>query len=211
MRLESEVERMALLVHEVRSPVAALAAIAEAMREERLDRKAVQELSRLAFRACRSIERIVGDAALGSLRLERTAVRRLLEDAVAAARLEGAAVVLGEAPDVEIQADAVRLRQALDNLIRNAIAHSQATSAVVVAAHVDESTLLIAVSDTGRGIPPADQQRIFEPGARLDGREEGRGLGLPVVRAVAEAHGGTATVASEPGHGATFTIALPLR
>jgi two-component system, OmpR family, sensor histidine kinase BaeS len=198
-----------LLVHEVRSPVAALVAIAEALREDDVDPGSLRELSGLAVRACRSVERIVGDAALGSIRLERVDIRELLEDAVTAAALEGGRVRLSAAPEVELDADPVRLRQAVDNLIRNALVHSGAGSDVVVGAERGRGSILVSVSDAGRGIAADDQARIFERGARLDARE-GSGLGLDVVRHIVEAHRGTVTVASELGRGATFTIVLPV-
>jgi signal transduction histidine kinase len=67
----------------------------------------------------------------------------------------------------------------------------------------------VSVSNDGEGIPPEEQARIFEPGVRLDRERPGSGLGLTVVRAVVGAHGGEVSVDSEPGAGATFTIALP--
>jgi signal transduction histidine kinase len=202
-------ERMTLLVHELRSPVAALAAIAEALQDGEIDDELVRDLAGLALRACRSIERIVGDAAVGSLETEPIQLVRLLEDAVAAAALAGGDVRFQGAPDVELDADPVRLRQALDNLIRNALLHSGSDAPVVVSAELAERRLRISVSDAGRGIERADHARIFERGVRLDAGE-GSGLGLDVVREIVVAHGGTVGVESELGMGATFTVELPL-
>jgi signal transduction histidine kinase len=108
-----------------------------------------------------------------------------------------------------LQADAVRLRQALDNLIQNAAVHSPA-AVITVRRRTETGSLLISVSDDGPGIDPAEQERIFEPGSRLDRVRPGSGLGLAVVRAVAEAHGGRVDVVSTVGEGATFTIVLPI-
>ena len=209
----SQSERLALLVHEVRSPVAALAAIAEAVCEDSGEPVALRELAGLAVRASRSIDRIVGDASLGSLRIERVDLRRLLQDLVTAAVLEGCHVRLSGGRNVELDADPVRLRQAVDNLIRNAVVHSGSSTDVVVRTDRDErsGSVLIVVSDSGRGIDPRDHERIFERGARLDGGTRGSGLGLDVVREVVAAHGGMVTVDSELGRGATFTITLPER
>jgi two-component system sensor histidine kinase BaeS len=203
-------ERLALLVHEVRSPVAALAAIADAARDE-VDEGSLRELARLAVGAVRSIERIVVDAALGSVRVERVDLGLFLQDVVAAAALRGGEVRLVVDEDIELDADPVRLRQAVDNLIRNAIVHSGSLAGVVVRAAREERSVLIDVTDYGRGIARADQQRIFERGTTLDGASAGTGLGLDLVREIAGAHGGTVTVDSEPGSGATFTIAIPMR
>ena len=207
MTTGSRSERFALLVHEVRSPVAALAAITEALREDGVDQSSLRELARLALGAARSVERIVGDAALGSISVERVDLGRLLHDAVTAARLGAARVRLSAEPDLEIDADPIRLRQAIDNLVRNALEHSGSREEVVVRAESCDESVLISVSDSGRGIALQDQERIFERGERLEGA--GSGLGLDVVREIATAHGGSVTVDSEIGRGATFTLTLP--
>jgi signal transduction histidine kinase len=203
-------ERLALLVHELRSPVAALSAISDALADEREDGDSLRELVRLALVACRSAARIVADAALGPLELGEVDVEEVVHDAVAAAVLEGGevrATIDGGLP--RVSADEVRLRQALDNLVRNALMHSGSSGEVVVSARRDGDSICISVADRGRGISPDDQARIFEPGARLDPSAEGAGLGLAVSRAIARAHGGTLTVESTPGAGAVFTIVLP--
>ena len=108
-----------------------------------------------------------------------------------------------------VQADPSRLGQALDNLVVNALVHGGAGEPVVVAVIAD-TTLRVAVSDKGPGIPPDDLERIFEARVRLDPeRSEGSGLGLALARAIAEGHGGSLSVASSPGSGATFTLSLP--
>ncbi|TML73905.1 MAG: HAMP domain-containing histidine kinase [Actinobacteria bacterium] len=203
-------DRLALLVHEVRSPVAALTAIAEALADGEFDRGAVRELARLALGACRGVDRIVGEAALGPLRLAEVDVQILVRDAVAAAVLGGAhvrATIENELPRIDV--DPVRLRQAIDNLIGNAVAHSGSTAEIVVRARSDGDSVRISVTDSGRGIPRAAQVRIFEPGARLDPGQPGSGLGLAIVQSIVRAHGGLVSVESTPGLGAVFTILLP--
>ena len=212
MSARSDGDRLAFLVHEVRSPVAALSAIAEALADGDLDEGTQRELAGLALAACRGIERVVGDAAVGSVRLEEVDVGRLVRESVAAAALGGASVrplISSDLP--RINADPLRLRQALDNLVANAIAHSPPGGDVVVSAGVGEGEgeILLSVSDSGGGIPVEEQDRIFEPGVRLASGRPGAGIGLAVARAIAEAHGGTLTVESVPGRGATFTLALP--
>ena len=103
----------------------------------------------------------------------------------------------------------VRLRQAIDNLIGNAVAHSGSTAEIVVRARSDGDSVRISVTDSGRGIPRAAQVRIFEPGARLDPGQPGSGLGLAIVQSIVRAHGGLVSVESTPGLGAVFTILLP--
>lgn len=204
-------DRLAVLVHEVRSPVAALSAIAEAFADEELEGSARLELLRLAIAACSGIERVVLDAALASVHLERVDVGALVRQVVATATLAGARVQTEVAPDLpRIMADPLRLRQALDNLMTNALTHAGSGGDVVVSGGLSETLVLVSVSDSGAGVPLADQERIFEAGVRLDAGRAGSGLGLVIARAIAEAHGGRLTVRSTPGEGATFTIALPV-
>lgn len=205
-------DRMAVLVHEVRSPVAALSAIAETFADANLEGSVRRELARLAIAACRGIERVVADAATASVRIEKVDTGALVRAAAFAAGLGGTRVEARVAPDLPlVDGDPLRLRQALDNLVSNALTHSGSEGEVTVSATSEGGEVLLAVSDTGVGVPTAEQDRIFAAGVRLDSRRPGSGLGLAVARAIAEAHGGTLTVASEAGEGATFTIALPVR
>lgn len=202
-------EQWALVVHEVRSPTAALAAIV-GVGTGGVDDASLRTLLDLSLAACRSIERILTDADLGSLRLEVVDVADIIRDAALSASLGGARVrteLDGDLPLVH--GDRVRLRQAVDNLIENAVSAAGPAGNVLVGARAGARTVIVTVSDSGGGIPVEDQARIFEPGVRLDATSDGSGLGLAIVRAVAEAHGGAAAVESSPGHGATFSIALP--
>jgi two-component system, OmpR family, sensor histidine kinase BaeS len=205
-------DRLGLLTHELRSPVAALVAIAETVAERggELDSRMLRRLLRLAVAAARDVERIVADAAPTSLRPEPVDPTRLVVDAVAAARLSGAAIRVEMEPGLPtVEADPVRLRQALGNLIDNALAHSPAGREIVVSARSAGDGVELAVADEGEGISPAEQQAIFQPGVRFADRP-GEGIGLAVARAVAEAHGGRIAVESSAGAGATFRLVLPL-
>jgi two-component system sensor histidine kinase BaeS len=205
-----EPDRLGILVHEVRSPVAALRAIAEAARLEDFEPSAVRNVVALAVAACRGIERIVTDVAVASVRIEVVDAASLVQDAVAAASLTGVRVRADvRSGFTSVAADPLRLRQALDNLISNALVHGSPEGEVVVSAAIAGTHVLLAVADTGEGIPPDEQTRIFEAGVRLDRETPGTGLGLAITRAIAEAHGGTLTVESAPGRGSIFTIALP--
>jgi len=202
-------DRLAVLVHEVRSPVAALSAIAETVGVAGLQHEARSELVRLALSACRGIERIVADVAITSLHVETVDLAALIADAVATARLRGAVVQTDVAADLPcLEADPERLRQALDNLLANAVTHGRGAGVVVSAVAVD-GVVKISVEDDGPGIPRADLEKIFDPGVRLDRTRPGSGLGLAVTRGVVEAHGGRVEVVSSAGHGTTFTIELP--
>jgi two-component system, OmpR family, sensor histidine kinase BaeS len=206
-----DANRLAVLVHEVRSPVAALSAIAETFVEPELAEGARLELVRLSISACRGIERLVADVTVASIQTEPVDSERLVRDSVSAASLRGVLVEASLAPDLPvIEGDPARLRQVLDNLISNAVRHGP-PSGVVLVRVVSDEMLRISVSDTGDGIPLEQQERIFDAGVRLDPRSPGMGLGLTLARAIAEGHGGSLTVTSAPGEGATFTLALPLR
>ena len=208
-RHDSETERLAILVHEVRSPVAALRGIADAAEPDDAE---LPLLVALATAACRGIARIVRDAAPASVELEDVDPGRLVHEVAASAALAGARVrAVAPSGLPGLRADPVRLRQALDNLVSNALVHASPVDAdVVVSADVAGGVVRLSVTDAGEGIGIEDQSRIFEAGARLDDDRPGTGLGLAVARAIAEAHGGTVTVESTPGRGSTFTIALPV-
>lgn len=204
--------RLAVLVHEVRSPVAALSAVAETVADLPRDDSMRRELVRLALDATRAIERIVMDLAVASVRMEPVQLEALVRDAVASFAVRGANVVAeGVDGPLVVDGDPVRLRQVLDNLIANALAHGASESTVKVRTTGSKDGVAIAVSDTGSGIRPEDLARMFELGVRLDARTSGSGLGLTLSRAIVGAHGGVLEVESTPGEGSTFTIVLPAR
>ena len=205
-----DAERLAVLVHEVRSPVAALSAIAEALDGD-TDVDTRREFVRLVTLACRGVERVVADVAVASIRFEPVDPEQLVRDVVAFAVVRGAdfeLTVVGELPAID--ADPFRLRQALDNLIANALVHGSAEGPVSIRAEA-ASAVLISVTDCGHGIAAEELDRIFDVGVRLDPASRGSGFGLPLARAIVNGHGGSLTVTSSPGEGTTFTIALPLR
>ena len=203
-------ERLAVLVHEVRSPVAALSAIAESFAGPEIDSEVRRELVRLAALACRGIERVVTDVAVASIRLEPLDAVGLAEDVVSSAALRGGGVELVAERVPTVLGDPARLRQALDNLVGNAVVHGGADGTVVVAVGADDS-IRISVTDAGPGIEQEQLERIFDVGVRLDPEANaGSGLGLAVARAIVEGHGGTLTVTSSVGVGTTFTISLPI-
>jgi signal transduction histidine kinase len=198
---------LAVLAHEIRSPVAALTAIAGAYRAA--DRTKRLQLVALAVAAVDSIERLLADPLLISHRTERLDAGVLAAAAAAAAALGGAPVVATVEHDLVVDGDRARLRQALDNLVANALVHGPAGSVVRVDAYAAGGAVVLAVTDEGGGIEAAEVARIFEPGVRLDPERPGSGLGLAVVREVAASHGGTVEVESSPGRGSAFRLVLP--
>ena len=111
--------------------------------------------------------------------------------------------------DAVVLGDAERLRQALDNLIGNAIGHSSPDDAVTVTTRSSGGSVVVEVADRGEGIAAADLERIFEQGVRATSSRPGSGIGLAVVREIAREHGGEIEVESSPGQGATFRLVLP--
>jgi signal transduction histidine kinase len=112
-----------------------------------------------------------------------------------------------------IEADERRLKQALFNLVSNAIKFTPAGGSIRLEARLDDGDLILAVADTGVGIPAADQKRVFEKFERGNpySREAGAGLGLSLVKSLIELHGGSVAIASEPGSGTTILCRLPAR
>ena len=108
--------------------------------------------------------------------------------------------------------DAQRITQAVVQLAQNAVRHTEESDTVAIGSRVDAAAVHLWVRDTGPGIAPADQEHIFDRFYRGgDHTSDGSGLGLSIVRAIAQAHGGWVAVDSVPGQGATFTLTLPRR
>ncbi|TDE18938.1 HAMP domain-containing sensor histidine kinase [Actinomadura sp. 6K520] len=131
----------------------------------------------------------------------------------AAAEAAELALTVEVAGRPHLEADPVRLRQAVGNLLANAVRYTPAGGRVTLRAYGDGDDVLIEVADTGPGIAPEHLPHVFDRFWRAEKsrsrRTGGSGLGLAIVRQLAEAHGGSAAVRSEPGRGATFTLRLP--
>jgi signal transduction histidine kinase len=110
-----------------------------------------------------------------------------------------------------ITVDRQRLTQAMMNLVQNAIRHTRSHDTITLGSAVKENYAYLWVRDTGEGIAPEDQARIFERFARAaQPDQEGHGLGLAIVNAIVVAHGGWVELESRLGHGSTFTLLIPL-
>jgi signal transduction histidine kinase/CheY-like chemotaxis protein len=124
--------------------------------------------------------------------------------------LEAEAIQAGD-----LTADEGKLKQVLYNLLSNAIKFTDEGGRVTVEAHRYEDFVRLTVADTGVGIAPEDQERIFDEFQQVDGgparRFEGTGLGLALTRRLAELHGGRIWLESEPGHGSRFHVELPIQ
>jgi signal transduction histidine kinase len=118
-----------------------------------------------------------------------------------------------EPGDITVRGDERKLRQVVFNLLSNAVNFTPAGGRVELAATMPNGVVEVAVSDTGPGIAPDDQELIFEEFRQargdVDGRHEGTGLGLPLSRKLIELHGGRLWVESIVGEGSTFRFTLP--
>ncbi|WP_426505572.1 ATP-binding protein [Dactylosporangium sp. McL0621] len=143
----------------------------------------------------------------------RDAVGQVLDAHRSAAAAGGVRLTQTGDEDPEAFVDPVRLRQLVGNLVANAIRHTPPGGSVTARSAVADGRLVIEVADTGPGIAAADAPRVFDRFWRADRSRSrssgGSGLGLPIARQIARAHGGDLTVTSDPGHGATFIADLP--
>jgi signal transduction histidine kinase len=186
-------EGLQLVAHELRSPVAALAALAGAAAE--LPAGERPRALALAFAAARDIERILRDADPGSLRREQVDLAALVGEL----RADVVDVFVAGRPLVE--GDPTRLRQVLANLVENGLRHG---SSVTIRVGERDGVVVVDVTDDGPGVDPTVD--VF---ARGVSGAESSGLGLWVGRTIAEAHGGSLELGLEPGPGARFRLSLP--
>lgn len=209
--------------HELRTPLSGVRAYAELFKRG-ADRRpadlarAMEGISRESERMSVLVQDLLLLARLDDGRpLEQEPVEL---DEVAREAVETARAVEPERP-IELQVepavvlgDRERLRQAVDNLLGNVRSHTPPDSPATVSVSRVNGNALLEVRDSGPGLTEEASQRVFERFWRADPTRSrsrgGVGLGLAIVSAVADAHGGTASAHSEPGKGATFRITLPL-
>lgn len=209
--------------HELRTPVAGIQATAEHLLRDDPDRAAREAALLTLVRETRRAGRLVDDLLTMArvdrgLDLRRQAIDLVdLVDGVLAARRHAHPVATlrraGSAASVE--ADPDRLAQVVGNLVDNALAATGDRGAVDVRVSRAGREVHVDVADDGPGVPEAERERVFERLVRLDARGPGSGLGLPISRGIARAHGGDLvclpTPVSATGSGATFRLSLPDR
>ena len=221
---------VANISHELKTPIGAIAILSEAVEGAADDPEAVRHfagrLNKETARVSEMVSQIINLSRLQSdqpmMTPQQVDVCHVLADAVERNReladnREVNLVVKAE-PDLEVQGDPAQLIDAVSNLIHNAIVYSNPRARVAVSSRlvhdVDGDRADIAVADNGIGITDEDQRRIFERFYRVDyarSRDNGgTGLGLSLVKHIAQAHGGSVDVWSKVGQGSTFTLSIPL-
>lgn len=217
---EREARFLADASHELRTPITAL--VAEL--EHTLARPRSSAEQHLALERSLRVAIHMYELASNLLTLQRTRVgerlaRAPLELLEVASDVVDRMMPLAAAKGVSLEVngvpartlgDRVLLSRLIENLIGNAIKYTPAGE-ITLEVHPEASTAVLTVRDTGIGIPADKMSHLFEPFNRADpSHRDGYGLGLAVVRGVAEAHGGTVTVSSVVGEGTTLTVRLPL-
>ncbi len=222
-RLAAMGELAATVAHEVRNPLNAVGMTAQRLRREFLaatpadgpERGELEELVSVMTAETQRIDRIVQQfleyARPPRLAPERTDLDALVREAAERARS------LAEARGVRVEVEAAeagaavldpaQLRQALDNLVRNAVEATPQGGRVVLSARREGAERFVEVRDTGRGIEPDQLPRIFD--LYFTTKADGTGVGLAVTQQIVTAHGGTIEVLSRPGEGTTMTVRLP--
>ena len=217
---------VATLAHELRNPLAGIVTALRALERFGVPDQAL-ELCALIGRQVKHLTRLVEDVldmtrlrhGTVSLRHEPVdlaeVVRAAVEMLLAAGRHREHDVALRARGSLTVNGDATRLEQVVRNLLDNAVKYSPAGTRVDVTLECSGDTAILRVRDEGIGIDPAMLSRLFDPYAQAEPAGEhaagGLGLGLPVVRAIVEAHGGTITASSAgAGTGSEFAVRLPL-
>jgi signal transduction histidine kinase len=217
---------VSLVSHELRGPMASVIGCAQTLRRRWRELAPAQRESFLALIEGETarLAALIGDV-LDTSRIEagtfpfhfaQVDIEELVQEAAEVVSLGQDDVALRThvaSPLPPVRGDRDRLRQLLLNLLTNAVKYTVAGDEVEVEAATEDGALAVSIRDHGPGIPFEQQRLVFEKFGRVNhgGKSTpGAGLGLFIARSIAEAHGGTLVVESEPGAGATFTLRLPL-
>ena len=212
--------------HELQTPLTILKGELEvALRSERSSTEyehvltsALEEIDRISDLVEGLLLLSRSDAGMFRMARHRTdlaqVVMEVYERAAILAKHRGVAMDLGALEACCVEGDPEWLHRLMLNLVDNAIKYTPEHGKVTLSLSHDDTSAVIEITDTGSGLTVAEQERIFNPFFRTDrassGKERGAGLGLSIAASIAQAHGGSIDVDSEPGEGSTFRIRLPL-
>jgi two-component system heavy metal sensor histidine kinase CusS len=230
-RLEESFERIsrfsADIAHDLRTPVNNIRGEAEVALARARTIDEYRDVLESCLEEAVRLSDLVGDllflaraeSPLTHLRRERVNVAQLLDavreyyDASATEGRISLTTVVADEPVIG-ELDRTLLQRAVGNLVSNALAHTPPGGAVVLRSNADSSTIHIAVSDTGVGIPAEALPRVFDRFFRVDSSRSqssgGTGLGLAIVQSIAQLHGGNVSISSQPGRGTTVTLHMPV-
>lgn len=212
--------------HELRTPLTSIRALVEtleagAIEDEEMTNdflgRIIGEVDRLNSLVEDLLDFARLEAGRAPLSLEKTAIGEAirygadrLRPQIERARLKLHVEVAEGLPEIEI--DVKRIEQVVINLVHNAIKFTPAEGEITVRVFQQKNNIVVEVQDTGVGVPPEEQSRLFERFYKSDKarRSEGTGLGLAIAKNIVLLHGGKISVESTPGEGATFTFTLPL-
>jgi PAS domain S-box-containing protein len=214
---------VSVVSHDLRNPLGVVLAASEILLDLPLDEEERRHQAEIIRRSGKRMQNLIEDlldvsrieAGALVVRPSREELRPILEEAHALfheqAAVRGVDFCIGGAPgDIWARVDRDRILQALANLLDNALRVTKQGGRVVLGMTETDGAVDLWVSDTGPGIPPRLLENLFDRFSQSqDDRAGGAGLGLAIVRGVAEAHGGAVLVDSESGIGTTFTIRLP--
>ena len=220
-------ELIALVSHELRTPLTSIVGYLELIGDDGGGTLSEEQRRHLAV-AERNAQRLIGlvsdllltaqlRAGRLSLQTQELDLAALAEDCVASATplAQERSIRLSYTSDgnARVAADSNRLAQVIDNLLTNALKFTPEGGSVDVLVHEELGRVIAEVSDTGIGIPEAEQSKLFTPFFRSDSAIEraiqGTGLGLSIVKGIVEAHGGTITLSNRVPEGSTFRVELP--
>ena len=213
------------VAHELRTPLSNLNGYLEAISDGLVkpDEATIlslhEEAASLSHLIAELQELSLADAGKLKMAARPEAISRLVQESVLAIQIKAAnkgLTVSVELPEglPPVAADAHRIKQVLNNLLDNAIAHTGKGGNIAVTARRQGGYISVSVADTGEGIPPEDLPLVFERFYRVDKSRAratgGSGLGLTISKRIVEAHGGTIEVSSRLNQGSTFTFSLPI-
>ena len=207
--------------HELRTPLTSIRGFAElhrqgAVPEGEKTKELISRIEKESMRMGSLVEDLLMLARIDQSReivMADVDLSTLIKEAVTSAQVAGPEhpITSDIAHDVHTQGDSDKIYQVVTNLLANARAHTPIGTAIHVATYSADDGTFVTVADKGPGLTAEDQQHVFERFYRVDtsrqrSSSDGSGLGLSIVDEVMKAHGGSVSVSSEPGNGATFTL-----
>ena len=225
-RLFMQSDLIAEIVHELRTPLAALTAASHLLQRPDLPEDQHSKLSQTILHEVQRLNDLTTDflelsrLESGRMRFEREPIHLggLVQESLEVVRAQAESKEIELETEIDasltpVHGDRKILKQLLLNLLTNAIKYNHPGGVVTVCLRSESDKVLLEVRDTGRGISPVDQERLFQRFYRVsDGEDDvqGTGLGLVIAKRIAESHQGSISVESALGEGAVFTVRLPV-